>query len=140
MGFEAGRDAVFKIDNATPTLTDISAFLDNVDFPEEVEMGETTVLGKTSRTFIVTLKNSTISISGRWDGAAGQIDATLSGIYGLAASQTFEYGPGGAASGDVRYTGECHMTNYTKSSSFDGVTSFSASFQVTDDVTRNTFP
>ena len=35
MAFVHGSDSVFKIDNASGSLTDISAFVNNVDFPEK---------------------------------------------------------------------------------------------------------
>ena len=34
MAFVHGKNSVFKLDNASGSLTDISAFVNNVDFPD----------------------------------------------------------------------------------------------------------
>ena len=34
MAFVHGKDSVFKLDNNSGSLTDISAYVNNVDFPE----------------------------------------------------------------------------------------------------------
>ena len=43
MAFVHGSDSVFKIDNASGSLTDISSFVNNVDFPETADVAETTL-------------------------------------------------------------------------------------------------
>lgn len=139
MGFEAGKGQVFKVDNSAGTLTDISAFLTDVGFPREVDTEEVTTLGKNAKVYIVTLTDSTISIEGKWDGAAAAVDVTLSGILGQAATVSFEYGPGGSTTGDVKYTGEAILTSYEPSGSVGGSVEFSAEFQVSDAVTRSLY-
>jgi hypothetical protein len=139
MPFVHGRTTYFRIDNAAGTLVDLSPFCDNVDFPQVVETAETTTFGDTSKDYIVGLRDATISIAGKWDGAVGTVDPTLAGILGLAASQTFEYGPSGSTVGNVRYTGECFCTSYQITGAVGDVVTFSAEFQVTGNVTRNTF-
>ena len=139
MAFTHGKNTVFKIDNSGGTLTDISAYVDNVDFPQAVETAETTTFGSSAKTYIVGLKDSTISISGKWDGAASAVDVTLSGILGQSASVTFEYGPAGSTAGNVKYTGEALLTNYSVSAPVGDVVTFSGDFQVTGAVTRTTF-
>ena len=44
MAFVHGSDSVFKIDNASGSLTDISAFVNNVDFPSRDRDWETITL------------------------------------------------------------------------------------------------
>ena len=139
MPFEAGKGQVFKVDNSAGTLTDISAFLTDVGFPREVDTEEVTTLGKNAKVYIVTLTDATISIEGKWDGAASALDVTLSGILGQAATVSFEYGPGGSATGDVKYTGEAILTSYEPSGSVGGAVEFSAELQVSDAVTRSTY-
>jgi len=140
MAFAAGKAGVFKIDDAAAGLTDLSPYLDNVDFPREVAALETTAFGKTSRNYIVGLINGTISISGKWDGGVDPApDVTLSGVLGQAATLSFEYGPEGSTGGMIKYSGECILTSYRISTPVDGVVSFSADFQITDNVTRGTW-
>jgi len=135
MAFVHGKDSKFKIDNSGGALTDISAFVNNVDFPETADVAETTTLGAGSKTYIVGLKDATISVSGLFDATA---DAIFGAIRGQSATVTFEYSPEGTASGKVKYTGEAICTNYAVSSPVGDVVGYSADLQVSGDVTRGT--
>ena len=139
-----GKNTVFKVDDSGGTLRDLSAYCDNVDFPRDQSSGESTGFAPTSgsRTYEVGLNGATISIAGKWTSAANAVDVVLAGLINptAGASSTFEYGPEGGTSGKIRYTGECFLTQYQSSSPLDGVVTFSAQFQVTGAVTRNTFP
>lgn len=136
MAFRHGKNAVFKVDNSGGTLTDISAYCDEVSLPRSIETGETTTYGKTAKTYIVGLTDATISVSGKWDST---VDAHLAGILGQDATVTFEYGPEGSASGRIKYTGEAILTSFETSSPVADVVTFSAEFQCSDTITRTTF-
>ena len=135
MAFVHGKDSVFKLDNSGGSLTDISAYVNNVDFPETVDIAETTVLGKDNKTYIVGLKDATMSLSGLWDSTA---DAIFGAVLGQSATLSFEYSPEGTTGGNVNYTGECILTNYAISSPVGDVVAYSADLQVSDAVTRGT--
>ena len=135
MAFTHGKDSVFKLDNASGSLTDISTYVNNVDFPETADIAETTVLGKDNKTYIVGLKDATISLGGLWDSTA---DAIFGAVLGQSATLSFEYSPEGTASGKVKYTGETILTNYAISSPVGDVVAYSADLQVSDAVTRGT--
>ena len=135
MAFVHGKDSVFKLDNSGGSLTDISAYVNNVDFPETADVAETTVLGKDNKTYIVGLKDATISLSGLWDSTA---DAIFGAVLGQSATLSFEYSPEGTGSGAVKYTGETILTNYAISSPVGDVVAYSADLQVSDAVTRAT--
>jgi len=135
MAFVHGKDSVFKIDNDGGTLTDISAYVNSVDFPQTVDVAETTVLGKDNKTYIVGLKDATLSIAGLWDST---LDGILGVVLGQSATLSFEYSPEGTGAGAVKYTGECILTSYSKNSPVGDVVSYSADFQVSDAVTRGT--
>ena len=135
MAFVHGGDSVFKIDNAGGSLTDISAFVNNVDFPETADVAETTTLGASNKTYISGLKDATISLSGVWDATA---DAIFGAVVGQAATLSYEYSPQGTTGGNVKYTGECILTNYAISSPVGDVVAFSADLQVSGAVTRGT--
>tara|TARA_R100001015_G_C4607916_1_gene163067 strand:- start:875 stop:1285 length:411 start_codon:yes stop_codon:yes gene_type:complete len=135
MAFVHGSDSVFKIDNAGGSLTDISAFVNNVDFPETADVAETTTLGASNKTYISGLKDATISLSGVWDATA---DAIFGAVVGQAATLSYEYSPQGTTGGNVKYTGECILTNYAISSPVGDVVAFSADLQVSGAVTRGT--
>ena len=135
MAFVHGKDSDFRIDNARGSLTDISAFVTNVDFPETADVAETTTLGASNKTYIVGLKDSTLSISGNFDAT---VDAILGAVVGQSATLSFQYSPEGTGSGKVKYTGECICTNYSQTSPVGDVVTYAADFQVSGAVTRAT--
>jgi len=135
MAFVHGKSSAFKLDNASGSLTDISAFVNNVDFPETADVAETSVLGASNKTYIVGLKDATISLSGLFDATA---DAIFGAVVGQTATLSFEYSPEGTASGKINYTGECILTNYAMSSPVGDVVAYSADLQVSGAVTRGT--
>lgn len=138
MAFVHGKSAVFKVDNASNTLTDLSAFLNDIGFPRDIEAAETTTFGVagSAKTYIVGLTDASISISGLFDATA---DAALAGVVGFATLLDFEYGPAGSGSGSVKYTGTCLLTSYEVSASVGDTVSASADFQVSGAITRSTY-
>ena len=135
MAFVHGKDSVFKLDNSGGALTDISTYVNSVDFPETADVAETTTLGDGSKSYIVGLKDATLSISGLWDST---LDGRLGAVVGQSATLSFEYSPEGTTGGNVKYTGECILTSYSQSSPVGDVVGFSADMQVSGDVTRAT--
>ena len=134
--FRHGKSTVFKVDNSGGTLTDISNTLTDVSFPQTIETAETTSFGSSAKTYIVGLTDSTISASGNFDAT---VDAHLAGITGQSATVSFEYGPEGSTTGQVKYSGEAILTSYEKSGAVGDVVTYSAEFQVTGAVTRGTW-
>lgn len=141
-----GKGTVFKIDDVGGDLRDISAAVNNVDFPQTVDNAETSGMGLDSKTFLPGLAGATITVTGPWDDAATTgADVVLGGIQAAhgelsaGGSLSFEYGPEGGESADVRYKGECFGTGYQQTSPLGGAVTYSASFVVTGDVTRDTF-
>ena len=135
MAFVHGKSSVFKLDNASGSSTDISAFVNNVDFPETADVAETSVLGASNKTYLVGLKDATIGLTGFFDATA---DAIFGAVIGQSATLSFEYSPEGTASGKIKYTGECILTNYALSSPVGDVVAYSADLQVSGAVTRGT--
>ena len=132
--FVHGKSTFFSIDDTGGTVRDISDTLTSVDFPETIDTAETTAFGATSKSYIVGLRDATISISGLFD-------ATVDGYFigTEPATRSFVFGPAGNTSGYVKYSGECILTSYSVSSPVADVDTFSADFQVTANVTRGTF-
>jgi|TARA_R100001509_G_scaffold100906_1_gene59007 predicted secreted protein len=135
MAFTHGKDSVFKLDNASGSLTDISSFVNNVDFPETADVSETTTLGADNKTYIAGLKDATISLAGLWDATA---DAIFGAVVGQSATLSYEYSPEGTASGKIKYTGEAILTSYAISSPVGDAVGYSADLQVSGAVTRGT--
>jgi len=133
--FVHGKSTDFEIDDTSGTSRNISNTVTNVDFPETLDTAETTAFGSTSKSYIVGLRDATISVSGIWD-------ATVDGyIRGGAepASRSFIFGPAGDTGGNVKYTGEAIVTNYSISNPVGDVVTYTLDLQVTGDVTRGTY-
>ena len=132
--FVHGESTDFELDDTGGTSRSLSTVLTSVDFPEVIETAETTAFGATSKSYIVGLRDATISVSGLWD-------ATVDGyIIGTEpATRSFIFGPAGSTSSNVKYTGECILTNYAVSAPVSDVVTFSLDLQVTGNVTRGTY-
>jgi hypothetical protein len=133
--FVHGKSTHFEIDDTAGTSRDISDTLTSVDFPETVDVAETTAFGSSAKSYIVGLTDATVSVSGIWD-------ATVDGYFkggAEPASRTFIYGPAGDTGGNVKYTGEAILTSYSTSNPIGDVVTFSAEFQCTGTITRTTF-
>ena len=133
--FVHGKSVDFALDDTSGSSRNISDTLNSVDFPETTETADTTAFGSSSRSFIVGLESATISISGLWDST---VDGYIKGGT-EPASRSFIYGPAGSTGGNVKYTGEAIMTNYSISSPVGDVVTYSADLQVTGAVTRGTY-
>ncbi len=132
--FVHGKSTDFELDDTGGTSRSLSNVLTSVDFPETIDTAESTAFGSTSKSYLVGLRDSTISVSGLWD-------ATVDGyIIGTEpASRTFIFGPAGSTGGNVKYTGEAILTNYSVSAPVADVVTFSLDLQVTGNVTRTTY-
>ena len=132
--FVHGKSTDFELDDTGGTSRSLSNVLNSVDIPEIIETAETPAFGATSKSYIVGLRDATISISGLWD-------ATVDGyIIGTEpATRTFIFGPAGSTGGNVKYTGEAILTNYSVSSPVGDVVTFSLDLQCTGGVTRTTY-
>lgn len=138
MAFLHGKDGYFALGtySVPATASDISQYIEEVGFPQKVETGETTTFGNNSKTFVVGLRDGTISLKGKWDSTH---DAAFEAVLGFATALAFNYGPGGNTSGYVSYTGNAFVTEYQPSTPVGDVVSWTATLQITGDVTRTTF-
>ena len=132
--FAHGKSTDFAIDDTGGSSRNISDTLTDVSFPQTIDTAETTAFGSSNKSYIVGLKDTTISVSGIWDAT---VDGYLSGTE--PASRSFIFGPAGSTGGNVKYTGECILPNYSQSNPVGDVVSFTADFQVTGSVTRGTY-
>jgi len=134
--FRHGKATVFKLDNSSASLTDISNTLTDVSFPAKVDTAEVTAFGASAKAYIVGLTDGTISISGSFDAT---VDALFGGVLGYATALNWNYGPEGSTAGFVKYTGLGYVTSYQKSGTVGDVVKYTADIQITGAVTRTTF-
>lgn len=136
-----GKDAVFKIDDSSGTLRDISAHVDSVSgLPGARGLVSITAFGDAGEKSIPGLENTSFTVAGHFATTATTGSYTvLNGLRTATATSSFEYGPEGGTNGDVKASGECWMTGLTFDASVAGRVNFSASFQVDGTVSSGTF-
>jgi predicted secreted protein len=132
--FAHGKSTDFALDDTGGSSRNISDTLTDVSFPQTIDTAETTAFGSSNKSYIVGLKDGSFSVSGIWDAT---VDGYISGTE--PASRSFIYGPAGTTSGNVKYTGEAIMTNYSVSNPVGDVVTYSLDLQITGAVTRGTY-
>ena len=132
--FAHGKSTDFALEDTGVSSRNLSNTLTDVSFPQTIDTAETTAFGSSNKSYIVGLKDTTISVSGIWDAT---VDGYISGTE--PASRSFIYGPAGSTGGNVKYTGEAIMTNYAVNNPVGDVVTFSMDLQVTGSVTRGTY-
>lgn len=112
---------------------------------ERLEGAATATVRRYTRSIISVMAASSITYVVAF-ARRGYITATagtykhFAGLYGQAASSTYEYGPEGNTTGDRRFTGECRLQSLDTSYALEDVIQFSASFVTDGVVTENTWP
>lgn len=112
----------------------ISAKARSIGFPREHGTEDATAFGANSRSYVATLADGRLTASGFWDSA---LDGYLAPDLGV--SRAFVYGPQGSTTPDVRYTGSAILVSFEVGDEVDGIIEWSAEWQITGDVTRDTF-
>lgn len=141
MSFVHGKGAVFSLDDSGGTLRNIRIYLNSVTgLPGARALSEVTAFGDEGTKSIPSLANVQFSIGGHYDATATTGVATvLNGIRVATTTSTFEYGPAGSASGALKVTGECWMTEYTIDASVSERVPIAGSFQVEGVPTLTTY-
>lgn len=137
-----GKDTAFSLeDSAASTLRILDDQLNSVEFSRQNDTHDTTVFTREGHTFVAGLTNGTITISGFWDKTASTGSATvLDSLMGLDnTTMLFEYGPEGRTSLQVKYSGECILASLDYSSPVADLVTFTATLQITGDVTKGTW-
>lgn len=141
MAFVHGRNAAFYLTDTVATQRNLTSFIDSVDFSMDEDASESTTLGNSARTYVPGLYTGTIDLSGKWDnGGTATPDQYLQGLVAAGTiTPTFVYAANGSAATRPYQTGNCIVTNYSASSPFDDVVTWSATLQITGAITRGTF-
>jgi hypothetical protein len=141
MSFVHGKSAVFKLDDSGGTLRTLTSYVDNVSgLPGGRELSAVTAFGDSGTKSISGLQNVTFSVSGHFDSTATTgPNAVINSLRTATATASFEYGPEGSSSGNIKFYGECWLTEYTVDASVSDKVSFSATFQVDGTVSNTTY-
>lgn len=136
MAFVHGKNTVFILDDSGGTPRTLTTYLNDVSFPRDQALAETTTMGVSYKTFVAGFSDGKITIKGNWDPT---VDGYLAGLVGAASTASFEYGPEGSTTGKIKYTGEAILTSYETSSSIDKAAEFTAELQVSGAISRGTY-
>jgi hypothetical protein len=141
MGFFDSSISDFDIDRSEGgALLSIRAYITEIDgLPGGTKLNDVTAIGATSESTHPSIQSASISLSGNWDDTATTgPDAILGVVFAAPQSQTltFEYGPEGLDSTDIKYSGECWIEDYKAKSSVGNQVTWSATLRVTGGVTR----
>jgi hypothetical protein len=137
--FSHGKKSHVEIewDQLTQVGTNISTYLDKVDFPRSSKDAETSAFGNEDETFIAGLRGAELSFEGMFDPT---MDALITDIFESSARTTnFAYGPAGKTTGLIYYTGLCLITDYNVSGAVADKVKATLKFKVTGPVARYTF-
>lgn len=137
MAVPHGSGAFYQSDDSGGTPLDISAFVTGVDWPKSKDTARTDGFKSTAKTYVAeTAEGGTIAVEGMWDPT---VDAHFDAKLGISGTEI--YGPDGNGSGDVRYTAEAILQEYSgPQAGLDGAVTFSVTFIVNGLRTRDTFP
>ena len=141
MAFIHGKKSLFKIDNSGGTLTDISAYCEEVSLSRDIETAEVTTFGDNAKEYITGLSDATVSLSGKFDSVnASAVDPVLTGILGQDATVSWAYrvSSSSVSSTNPEYQGEGILTSYEVSGGVGDAVTFSAELQCTGAITRAT--
>lgn len=137
MAASHGTKAVFKVDNAGGTLTDISDYISSSGLDETIDTAEVTTLGggdtDGAKSFIAGLGSATVPIEGPYDPT---VDALLDGIKRL--TRDAQYFPVGEGSGSPQYDFQVILTSKGIATGIDDAARITGAFQVTGAITRST--
>ena len=128
-----GKKSVFKLDNGSAVLVDISSSTTDVSYPTKLVADEvTTQGGTTDKAFIQGLRERTISITGIWSTTLDAQIQTLQNALaaGTIASAMYEYGPAGSVTTMPKFSGVALLTTYEVNAPVGNVVTFKLDLQV----------
>jgi hypothetical protein len=131
MAFKHGKNTGVLVDSSN-----LSAFFNEASASQDVETAETTTFGSSAKTYIVGLKDGTMSISGMFDGDAGSIDEKIESALGVDAPGFTTIAPEGLSIGGTSYSCQSRKTSYEVSSPVGDVVSTSLSIQADGGIDR----
>lgn len=141
MTFVHGKDIAFQLADSGGTLRNVRIYLNAVNgLPGARALSETTAFGDQGTRWIPGMANQTFTIAGSCDTTATVgVTTVLNGLRTHTDPEAFEYGPEGNASGKVKYTGNCWLTDFTMDAAVNDKVPVSATFQVDGVVTPDTY-
>ena len=139
MAFAAGTTSFVLLDNTAGSLTNLSAYADNFQWPQSVAQLDVSAFGTAAKALIPGLTDGdTVTMS-------GPLDATLhTHLTALKAAQsagsttcTITWGPAGSIATRPKVSAEAYVASYGITVGVGGRVEYTASLQVTGAVTNS---
>ena len=129
----SGKTANFSFESV-----DLEDELNSMEMSVDVNLPEVTTFGDVAGTFVEGLPTGQFSLSGFFDGASAQGDATIFGQIG-GDEGAFIFQPTGASPGtnDPNYTGNAFVKSYRIRAEVAGAVTYDTTLQVTGAITRD---
>lgn len=131
MGFIHGKNTGVLVGGGN-----LSAFFNEASASQDVETAETTAFGSSAKTYIIGLKDGTMSVSGMFDGAQGSVDEQIEAALGVDAASVATIAPEGLAIGRASYSCAARKTSYEVSSPVGDVVATGLSIQADGGIDR----
>lgn len=116
---------------------DLSAYFNSADVAMTIDTAETTGFGSSSKSYIVGLRDETLSLAGLYSQDASGSDEVLSGILGATTTPIVTVAFSSGTIGNRAVLGRAHETNYSISNPVSDVSSVSADFTASTDAVTN---
>ena len=129
MATHLGKEGTVQV--GSNSIAEIRSF--SID--ETVDTVEDTSMGDASKTYLASIKD----FSGSVDVIYDESDQNGQVALAVGATVTLNFAPEGAATGDVKLTGDAIVTSKSISSSFDGLVEASITVQGTNGLTTTTY-
>jgi hypothetical protein len=107
----------------------LTGYFNSADTSATVETAESTTFGSSAKSYIVGLRDGTISLQGLFDGAADAVDEVIRGTLASETDPILTFAPKAAAIGDKCQMAAVKSVNYSISSPVADVVSITADFQ-----------
>lgn len=127
MAFRHGKDSYVSLGAA------LLPGVDNISFNRSADSHDTTTLGKQSHTFQGGLLNGQVTLSGNYDDAVTGPRAVIEPLIG--ATVTMTHRPAGTGTGRPQDSVVVLVTAYEETEPVADMVKWSATFQMTDEVT-----
>lgn len=127
MALNKGNAGIVKV--GSDTVAEVTAFT----LSESIGVVDDTVLGDTSKSHLVTIKEWSASISAFWD----ETDSTGQEVMVVGASIDLSLLPQGDSAGDISFAGTASITAIERSNDIEGVVTASFTVQGNGDLTRS---
>ena len=129
MATHLGKEGTVQV--GSNSIAEIRSF--SID--ETVDTVEDTSMGDASKTYLASIKDFSGSVDVLYD----ETDTNGQVALAVGSTVTLNFAPEGAATGDVKLTGNAIVTSKSISSSFDGLIEASISVQGTGGLTTTTY-